>query len=73
MPTASHETPYIVRDRIIFGEVFSLIPLESSWCRGYMMLQTEEQADSGFFELLPAIAGKLDFRTANSFLGRSPI
>ena len=38
------ETPYIVKDRIIFGEVFSLIPLESSWCRGYMMLQTEEEA-----------------------------
>jgi CheY-specific phosphatase CheX len=37
------ETPRIVHDRIIFGEVFSLIPLESSWCRGYMMLQTEEE------------------------------
>jgi hypothetical protein len=37
------ETPYIVRDRIIYGEIFSLIPLESSWCRGYMMLQTEEE------------------------------
>jgi hypothetical protein len=33
------DTPYIVRDRIIFGEVFSLIPLESAWCRGYMMMQ----------------------------------
>ena len=38
------EAPYIVRDRIIYGEVFTLIPLESSWCRGYMMLQTEEDA-----------------------------
>lgn len=37
------ETPCIVHDRIIFGEVFSLIPLESTWCRGYMMLQTEEE------------------------------
>jgi hypothetical protein len=36
------DTPYIVRDRVIFGELFSLIALESSWCRGYMMLQTEE-------------------------------
>ena len=32
-----------MRDRIIFGEVFSLIPLESTWCRGYMMMQAEEQ------------------------------
>jgi CheY-specific phosphatase CheX len=38
----SFDTPYIVHDRIIFGEVFSLIALESSWCRGYMMLQVEE-------------------------------
>jgi len=35
-------TPYIVHDRMIFGELFSLIQLESSWCRGYMMLQCEE-------------------------------
>jgi hypothetical protein len=37
------DTPYIVHDRMIFGELFSLIQLESSWCRGYMMLQTEEE------------------------------
>jgi hypothetical protein len=36
------DTPYIVHDRMIFGELFSLIQLESSWCRGYMMLQSEE-------------------------------
>ena len=36
------DTPYIVHDRVIFGELFSLIQLESSWCRGYMMLQSEE-------------------------------
>lgn len=34
--------PYLIKDRIIYGELFSLIPLESSWCRGYMMLQTDE-------------------------------
>ena len=36
------EQPYIVKDKLIFGELFSLIPLESNWCRGYMMLQTGE-------------------------------
>ena len=35
------DTPYIVKDRIVCGDVFTLIPLESSWCRGYMMLQSE--------------------------------
>jgi len=34
--------PYLVKDQIIYGELFSLIPLESDWCRGYMMLQTTE-------------------------------
>jgi len=34
--------PYLVNDQIIYGEIFSLIPLESKWCRGYMMLQTTE-------------------------------
>ena len=40
----SHEQPYAVHDRIIFGQVSTLIPIESTWCRGYMMLQTEEAA-----------------------------
>jgi len=40
--TISVDSPYIVKDKIIYGELFSLMPLESSWCRGYMMLQTEE-------------------------------
>lgn len=36
--------PQVVRDRIIVGEVFSLIPLESDWGRGYLLLQTEENS-----------------------------
>ena len=36
------DQPYLVKDQIIYGELFSLIPLESEWCRGYMMLQTTE-------------------------------
>lgn len=38
------EAPTIVRDRLIYGEVYSLIPLEAAWCRGYMMLQIEERS-----------------------------
>jgi hypothetical protein len=64
------ETPYIVRDRIIFGEVCSLIPLESSWCRGYMMLQTEE---GGILDVLGYTEteerGPATFRTVNNILG----
>jgi hypothetical protein len=62
-------TPYIVRDRVIFGEVFSLIPLESTWCRGYMMLQTEEQP---ILDVLGGRGGNNEdagFRTVNNLLG----
>jgi hypothetical protein len=36
------EPPYMVRDRIIHGELYTLIPLESQWCRGWMTLQARE-------------------------------
>jgi hypothetical protein len=61
----SVDTPYIVHDRIIFGELFSLMHLESAWCRGYMMLQTEEDP-------LLVLAGHppgTSFRTVNDLLG----
>ncbi|MDR6582485.1 chemotaxis protein CheX [Herbaspirillum frisingense] len=58
------DQPYLVRDRIIFGEVFTLIPLESSWCRGYMMLQAEQKTLQA---LAPEAAD--DFRHLNNALG----
>ena len=64
----SLDTPYVVRDRVIFGELFSLIQLESTWCRGYMMLQTEE---APFVELLGRQAGpgaSINFRHVNDLL-----
>ncbi|MEI8156659.1 MAG: chemotaxis protein CheX [Burkholderiales bacterium] len=66
------EAPYLVRDRLIFGEIFTLIPLESSWCRGYMMLQTEEdalmhQVKAGRTFVSPHEA--YDFRSLNGLLG----
>lgn len=62
------DTPYVVRDRVIFGEVFSLIPLESSWCRGYMMLQTEENAILAVLNKAHA-QPKSGFRDVNNLLG----
>ena len=35
-------TPYLIRDRVLYGQVASLMPLESYWCRGYMIFQVEE-------------------------------
>jgi hypothetical protein len=63
------DTPYIVRDRIIFGELLSLIQLESAWCRGYMMLQTEEEP---FMRLLGRGAGTaVNFREVNDLLSET--
>lgn len=43
------EYPYLVRDTLIYGELLSLIALETNWCRGHLMLQTTENE---IFELL---------------------
>ena len=59
--------PYIVRDRIIYGELFSLIPIESSWCRGYLMLLTNEDNMMDMVKLnKTSIQGECaDFRSMN--------
>lgn len=66
------ETPYLVKDRFIYGEVFSMISIDSHWCRGYMMLQAEEEA------ILALIRNRIDgygpeagFRDLNSVLGEA--
>ncbi|MEY4194042.1 MAG: hypothetical protein RLZZ226_410 [Pseudomonadota bacterium] len=60
--TVACNAPCLVRDRIIFGEVFTLIPLESSWFKGYMLLQTEETG------LLQLVETHTDFRRVNNLL-----
>jgi CheY-specific phosphatase CheX len=65
------DPPYIVKDKIIYGELFSLMPLESPWCRGYMMLQTEE---SNILDVIKAKKTSLNpveanFRHVNAVLG----
>jgi hypothetical protein len=69
--TLHWETPCLVRDQIIFGEVFSLIPLESDWCRGYMMLQTEEQPIIDTLNRHAPRDGGATFRTVNNLLGET--
>lgn len=69
-----HDAPCLVKDRIIFGELFSMIPLESNWCRGYMMLQTEEQELLDFVrcETFGSAHNEVSsFREINSLLGEA--
>lgn len=63
------DTPSIVRDRIIFGEVFSLIPLDGAWCRGYMLMQVEEDPMLAILAKESSREAPSDFRDINSFLG----
>lgn len=67
------DTPYLVSDKTTYGELLSLIPLESDWCRGYMMCQTDESALTNMLS-----NGKspicdadqiIDFRDINAALG----
>lgn len=69
--TVEWDTPCIVRDRIIFGEVFSLIPLESNWCRGYMMMQAEEQSVLDLLNAQDMCDGEAGLRDLNSLLGEA--
>jgi hypothetical protein len=66
------ETPYLVKDRIIYGEVFTMIAIDSNWCRGYMMLQASENAMMG---LIRRNGGSEDeavnFREMNNILGEA--
>jgi hypothetical protein len=68
------EPPYVVHDRIIYGQVSTLIALESTWCRGYMMLQTEEGAlRQGMAQGMgyEGVGGDLGFRELNNLLGET--
>ncbi|MDT8989617.1 chemotaxis protein CheX [Curvibacter sp. APW13] len=66
------DPPYVVHDRIIHGEISTLIALESTWCRGYMMLQTQEDAlRQGLVQGLSyeGVGGDFNFREINNMLG----
>lgn len=66
------EAPYLVKDQIIYGEVFSMIAIESNWCRGYMMLQTEEERMLSLLRRSSNTgAESLTFRDLNSVLGEA--
>lgn len=39
----SNELPYLVKDKLTYGDILSLLPVEAPWFSGYMMVQCEEQ------------------------------
>lgn len=65
------DTPMIVRDRLIFGELFSMIPIESAWCRGYLMMQAEQYPILQLLNLNRPAGSTVGFREVNSLLGET--
>lgn len=65
------DAPYLVRDQFIHGELFTLIPVDTEWCRGFIMMQTTsdplEQLIRAGHTLLPVEQAE-DFRTLQSVL-----
>jgi len=66
------DPPYVVRDRLIHGELFTPIPMETPWCRGFMTLQTDVASlrrvvDAGR-TAFSSEEGE-DFRNLNAILG----
>ena len=51
----SNELPYLVKDKLTYGDILSLLPVEAPWFNGYMMVQSEE---------LPMVGLIKDGRTA---------
>lgn len=39
----TNELPYLVKDKLTYGDILSLLPVEAPWFSGYMMVQCEEQ------------------------------
>lgn len=35
--------PYLVKDKLTYGDIVSLLPVQAPWFNGYMMLQVEEE------------------------------
>jgi hypothetical protein len=73
--TVKCDSPHLTRDRILYGEVSSLMRLESHWCRGYMMLETREetmlQVIRGYrISGLPLLESgeEINFRTINQIM-----
>lgn len=65
------ETPYLVKDRIIYGEVFTMIAIESNWCRGYMMMQACEESVLDLIRGAGENGEEITFRDLNNVLGEA--
>lgn len=66
----SNELPYLVKDKLTYGDILSLLPVEAPWFSGYMMIQAEEQPMLGLIrDGRTSIDGtRVDFRDVMGML-----
>lgn len=64
------DLPYLTKDKLARGDILSLIPVESPWFAGYMMLQTDEAAIADMIEAgrTAVKSDVLDFRDVMGLL-----
>lgn len=60
--------PYLVKDRFVYGGMFTLMPIISSWCNGYMITEAKEMEVAKSVPVSD-FDPKLEFRKVNSVLG----
>lgn len=65
----SCNTPYVIRDKLIYGELFSLLHIDADWGRGYLMHQASEEPLIRFLQSGKThFSGVGDFRSVNNLL-----
>ena len=62
--------PYLAKDKLAYGDIVSLLPVQAPWFNGYMMFQSEEEPMLGLIEAgKTAIdSGSPDFRDVMGIL-----
>ena len=65
-------SPKLVNDRLIHGDLHSVIPLESNWCKGHMMIEVNQDELGQLIRHDKTFMGSSessDFRDINAWLG----
>jgi len=66
------DSPKLVNDRLIHGDLHSIISLESNWCKGHMMVEVNQDELGQLIRFDKTFLGSSDssdFRDINAWLG----
>lgn len=68
--TVKMALPYLVKDKLTYGDIISLLPVQAPWFNGYMMFQSEEEPMISLIEAgkTSVEATEVDFRDVMGLL-----